>query len=121
MAFTGSATIKMITDREVRITGLALAGAASGTIGLFPKTAAPDVRLPEAFQPMPYVGPDGTTVSLQDSISFTLTIAQLGVTTAVPIAVVKTGTTPEDFVATLTNTTAATLSANQEIMVRFHD
>lgn len=121
MAFTGIATIKQISDREVRITGLSLASGASGTIGLAPATGgAPDVKLPAAFQPEPYAY-GSATVQLQDSLEIVAAVAAIGVATAVPIAVVKTGTTPGDFRGTLTNTSGSLASPNLEIYVKFHE
>ena len=50
MAFTGVANIKSIGPNIVRITGLSLAGQASGIIGLNGDTGA-DVQLPASFNP----------------------------------------------------------------------
>lgn len=121
MAFTGTATIKQVSDREVRITGLSLAAGAAGTIGLTGKTVAADVTLPEGFQPKAYTGPDGTTVGLSDSIDVTNQPAAVGTATAIPVATVKTGTDATDWVATLTNTHASTATPDLEIYVKFHD
>lgn len=119
MAFTGTATIKPISDRCVRVTGLTLAGAAVGTIGLHGKTVSPDVSLPASFNPQPY-GYEGAKVTLIDSVRVTMNV-DTSVTTLVPVSVVKTGTTHADFVITFTNTTVATTSAELEIYVEFRD
>ncbi len=119
MAFTGSATVKLVSDSVVRITGLSLAGAASGTISLAEATGA-DVECPAAFKPRTYVSSGGVAVALQDAVEVLVLVGGLGVTTQVPIAVVKTGTTLAGFLITLTNTTAATASAALEIYIRFH-
>src|SRR6185295_11596627 len=103
MAFTGSATIIPISDRIVRITGLSLAAGASGTIGLFTASGTPGVKTPQSFQPAVYEY-NTTSVGLQSSIQVTTQPAAIGVATAVPITVVKSGTTNVDFLATLTNT-----------------
>lgn len=121
MAFTGTATIVQITDRELRITGLSLAAGASGTIGLDGKTVAPDVRLPAGFQPQVYVGPSGAQVALSDSIDVTNKPAATGTATAIPVSTVKTGTDDTDWVATLTNTHGSTATPALEIYVKFHD
>lgn len=117
MAFTGTATVKLVSDNLVRITGLSLAGAAVGTISLA-EAAGADVECPAAFKPRTYKSTGGA-VSLQDAVEVTL-IPVTTITTLVPIMVVKTGTTLTNFVITLTNTTAATVSAVQEIWIRFH-
>jgi hypothetical protein len=124
MAFTGTAVVKQISDREVRITGVSLAQAASGTIVLHGAVSPPagSVTLPSSFQPAPYAyGTDTALVSLQDALSIDVRPAATNITVAVPLAVVKTGTTPADFVATLTNPGAVGASAALEIYVRFHD
>lgn len=119
MAFTGTPTVHQISDREVRITGVSLASAAAGTIALFGHAAGPDVVLPAAFQPSPYEY-NGATVSLQDSIELIPVNAAIGVATAIPLAVVKTGTTPADFLITVTNTHGSLATPNQELRVKFH-
>lgn len=115
----------MVSDRMVRISQEAgpeskfqLAAGATGTIGLFEKTVAANVVLPAAFQPRPYERPDGTVVSLQDSVSVSVNHTD---NTAVlqPLNIVKTGTTPEDFQIAITN--AGGLASGQlEIYVEFH-
>lgn len=121
MAFTGAATIKMVSDRMVRITGLSLASeGVTGTIGLHEKTVPADVTLPAAFQPRKYEDA-ATPVALQDSISVRINYVNSGATLQA-IQQVKTGTTPEDFVATLTNNAAVEGgdSGELEIYVEFH-
>lgn len=119
MAFTGSATVVQISDREVVITGLSLASAAAGTIGLFHNSGSPGVRLPEAFKPQPFVY--GTaTVSLSSALEVTVENAATGVATAIPISIVKSGTTELDWLATLTNTHGSLACPNQEIRIKFH-
>lgn len=120
MAFTGTATIKKITDKCFRITGLSLAGDASGTIGFSDKTVPAGVSLPASeWQPYASSGLDGGQVSLQDAVRVTMNVVT-DVTAAVPISVVKTGTKHTDFVVTLHNDSAATVSAGLEIYVEFH-
>jgi hypothetical protein len=120
MAFTGTPVISQVSDRMVRITGLSLAAAAAGTIGLFGATGStPDVRLPEPFKPEHYKF-NGSDVPLADSIEVTAQPAATGTATAIPIAIVKTGTTDADFRATITNTHATTTTPELEIYVQFH-
>lgn len=118
MAFTGTPTVVMVSDRIVCITGLSLAGAAAGVIGLFGSGA--EVELPEQFAPTVYAW-QGTTVPLVASIEVTTKPAAVGVVTQIPITVVKAGATPALFSATLTNTTVATASPLLEIYVKFHE
>jgi hypothetical protein len=118
MAFTGTATVVLVADNLVRITGLSLAGAAAGTISLAEGTGA-GVELPAAFKPRPYVSGDDSAVSLIDSVEVSMNVVT-AVTTLVPITVVKTGTTLATFLITFTNTTVATASAGLEIYIRHH-
>ncbi len=118
MAFTGSAVVKQVADNLVRITGLSLAGAAAGTIGLHGNSGSPGVVLPAGFQPKPYVS-EGGPVSLQDSLEITM-VPVTSIPTLVPIKAVKTGTDNTDFLFTLTNTTSGTASALVEIYIRHH-
>jgi hypothetical protein len=120
MAFTGTAAVKQISDRIVRITGLSLVAGATGTIGLFANSGSPGVRLPEAFKTIHYAA-EGSNVPFQDCIECTTKAAATGVATAIPLAVVKSGSTTLDFLITLTNTHGTLASPDQEIMVRFHD
>lgn len=119
MAFTGTAVIKQISDRIVRITGLSLAGSASGTIGLFTETGgAPDVVLPIGFQPQVYAY--GTAeVSLADAIQINVA-ATATLTSPLQFETTKSGTTPADFRITLHNT-SGTATSGLEMYVKFHD
>lgn len=119
MAFTGTATIKQISDRIVRITGLSLAGSASGTIGLHGATgSAPDVKLPAAFQPSTYAY-GGAEVTLADAVEFeylpTNTVASF-----IAFDVNKTGTTAADFRVTVHNSSGSA-TPNLEMYVKFHE
>lgn len=125
MAFSGTPVVKKLSDKMFRISGadLTLAGDASGTIGFSDKTSAAEISLAAPqWQPYRLPGPAAQTgiVSLIDAIKVSVNIAS-DVTTPVPISVVKTGTTHLDFVATLHNDTAATVSPVLEIWVQFHD
>lgn len=113
MAFTGAPVVQKVTDRCFRITGVSLAGDASGTIGFSDKTVAAEASIvaPD-WQPYELEG----VVSLIDMVKVTVNIVT-DVTTPVPISVVKTGTTHAAFVITLHNDTAATASGDLEIYV----
>jgi hypothetical protein len=114
MAFTGVAVVQDVNNRCVRITGVSLAAAATGTIGFSDKTVASDVSmglLPD-WQPTEYNG----LVSLQDRIRVTINIVT-DVTVAVPISVVKAGTTHLDFEISLHNDSAADAGADMEIYI----
>lgn len=114
MAWTGTATVTKINDRVVLITGLSLAGDASGTIGFPDETVAADVELPALPDWLPRAG-----LSLAQLVEARITIAT-DVTAAVPISVTKGGTTQADFKLTFHNDTAATASASLEIWIEIH-
>ena len=120
MAFTGTATIKQVSDRIVRITGLSLAAGAAGTIGLFGSTNSPGVRLPDAFKVTHYEA-EGSDVPFSDALDVSAKDAAVGMATAIPVAVVKTGTTQADWLATITNTHGSLATPNLEIYVKFHE
>lgn len=117
MAFTGTATVTQVTDKRLRITGLSLAGAATGTIGLNGNSGTPGVRLPATFQPTVY-DYNGATVSLADSIKCE---AQPAATAGdfEQVAVTKSGTTDADFLLTLGNGFASA-TPGLEIWIEFH-
>lgn len=114
MAFTGTATVVQVSERKFRITGLSLAATVSGTIGLSTSTLSPGVALPKVPW-SPY-----QSVTLQDAVQCTTAPAATGTATAIPVAVVKSGTTLADFLITLTNTHATVATPNLEIIVEFH-
>lgn len=121
MAFTGTAVVKQVADGIVRITGLSLAAGASGTIGLAGATGTtPGVTLPASFKTVHYTY-GGVNVPFADSIDVTALPAATGVATAIPTAVVKSGTTVEDFRATITNTHGSLATPNLEIYVKNHE
>ncbi len=119
MAFTGTASVAQVSDRQVRITGLSLDAGASGTIGLSGATGtAPGVTLPAAFKAGVY--DYGTAnVSLASSIrldwNYVDTSGQL-----IFLTVAKTGTTVADFRITVTNNSGSA-SSGVEMYVFFHD
>lgn len=117
MAFTGTATIVQVTDKRLRITGLSLAGGATGTIGLFGNSGTPGVRLPETFQPAPY-DYNGATVTLADSVKCEA-IPAATTSDFEPVGVTKSGTTDADFLITLGNGFAS-VTPGLEIYIEFH-
>jgi hypothetical protein len=120
MAFFGAAILTQASDRIVRIIGLSLpAGAGSGTIGLAGFTGTPpDVRLPAAFKTEHYAYL-GKPVPLVDAIEVTY-VPNTSFATAVPISIVKTGTTVGDFRITFQNDSVGG-SPQFEIMIKYHD
>jgi hypothetical protein len=121
MAFTGTATVVQVSDRIVRITGLSLASAAVGTIGLTGHTGgAPGVTLPASFKTEHYAYL-GVNVPFVSAIECTVQAAATGVATAIPVAVVKSGTSLADFLISITNTHGSLATPALEIMVKFHD
>jgi len=118
MAFTGTAVVKQVSDSIVRITGLSLAGSASGTIGLHGATGgAPDVTLPAGFLPTPY-GYGPAEVTLQDSIKLECFPVNT-VASFIATDTVKSGTTPADFRITLHNSSGSA-SPEFEMYVSYH-
>lgn len=117
MAFTGTAVITYVSDKVVRITGLSLAAAAAGDIGLSSNAAA-DVPLvcPNWNR---YVNGRGDSIELDDSIEVSYVTAEAGLAVVEPLSIVKTGNGPTDFLVTLTNPDAAASGA-LEIWVKFH-
>lgn len=91
------------------MTGLSLAPAASGTIGLF--GGAGDVDLPDDFNPVPY-----GSVDLAESL-------EISYVPNTPVAVfpaIEVDKTASPFLATFTNGGAAA-SGDLEIYVRYHN
>jgi hypothetical protein len=105
MAFTGTPVVHYVSDRKVRITGVSLARNVSGTIALHGHAAGPDVILPAWFQPVVYNNDHGD-VTLQDSIEVTVHLASATASqVSVAVNVIKTGTTPADFLAEIYHST----------------
>jgi hypothetical protein len=117
MAFTGTPVVTKVSDKCWRITGVTLAGDASGTIGFSDKTSLAECSIVGPNW-QPYALSDGDVVGLQDAFKVTVGFST-DVTTPVPISVVKTGTTHLLFAATLHNDTAATVSPSLEIYVEW--
>jgi hypothetical protein len=119
MAFTGTATVKKISDRAFRITGLSLATqTAAGTIGLEGNTGDVDLNAAGMWGAYVAAGAQGGDVSLADAIDVKINLVGAAVV-APAVKVAKSGTTPADFLITLTNNGAADTTA-LEIYVYFH-
>lgn len=112
MAFTGTPALVKITDGLFRVTGVSLGIGASGTIGFTAGTNEVELTAP-TWEP-------NGDVTLQDAISVLVNVVGAGVATAVPVRVVKTGTTQANFVITLTNNDGAAVTAGLEIYVRYN-
>ena len=118
MAFTGTPVIQKISESKFRITGVSLAAAATGTIGLTQHPSA-EVQL-EAPQWDRYQTPglQGGQVEVDAAVEVRITYVDAAGTTTEPVTVTKTGDSPVDFLATLTNRDAAA-SGELEIYVEF--
>lgn len=116
MAFTGAAVVQQISDQKVRITGLSLAGAAVGIIGLFGDVGA-DVQLPDGFNPKNYQA-FGALVDLADSLEVSYWRAAAAGGGAGTIYVTKGGA---PFRITMTNADAQNATSEVEIFVAFHE
>lgn len=99
--------------------GFATVSVAASTITA-PLAGSSVLRLPSGFLPAAYTYKALDVITLQNAISVTTRPAAVGVATAVPISVVKSGTTRDDFFITLTNT-SATASPALEIIIRDHE
>ncbi len=120
-------TAKMVGTNLVRVLIDSMRSGASIKIGLhaFAGSPAPDLTLPRDFQPNTYsddFGGGSVKVYLQDSIQvWPKNYLQSGGGTAHPLEIVKTGTTPADFLITITNNAVDELTTgNLELYVRFH-
>lgn len=118
MAFTGSATIKKVSNNLYRITGLSLGIGANGTISLADGTGAVKVTAPN-WDAYKEPGAHGGTVNLNESVQVSVNEIDPAGTTTEPPATVKTGTVPADFLITITNRDAAATGA-LEIYLRLH-
>lgn len=118
MPFTGTPNILQLSEREIVIHGLSLASDASGRIGTFRSTLNPEIKLPQAFVAASYSYQEGI-VELRDAIQidFTLGLAPGGFTNLMP-SVQMSGTTPEDFEITITNTNTGEPTQPLTIRVR---
>jgi len=118
MSFTGTPVIQQISSHLIRITGIDLAPAGTtGTIGLFEATGTPpDIRLPASFR-APEVSFQGVAVPLQASIRVGVEPVSAAGLTNLPPSIAKTGTTPEDFRVTLTNTKVDLFTQTLEVYI----
>jgi hypothetical protein len=112
MAWTGSATVKKVSDNLTRVTGLSLAASASGTIGLSGGTGDVDIVDQLDWQPL-----DGVT--LQDAIWVTLTYGADVAGYDEEPSIVKSGTTQADFLITFTNNDGDVATPALDIYIHF--
>lgn len=103
MAFGGVAVVNQISDRVVRITGLTLAAAATGTIALSNGPAS-DVQLPATFTPqeVPSVAGDATVDTITDRTRVTIQ-QTAAAATGQPYHVQKNGVGQTTFQIAVTN------------------
>lgn len=116
MAFTGTAVVTLISDKEAVITGLSLAAGAAGTIGF--AGGLGEIDLPQQFKVQAFKGPSGQTITPALSVDVSVKPAAIGVATAIPVTVGKAGANQAGFLATLTNTHATLATPNLEIYVK---
>lgn len=122
MAFTGTATITKVTESKFRITGVKLLGTDAGTISL--RAGAGAVKLDAAeWGQYRSSGQQGGAVDLSEAVQCVVIPAD---STIAPLlgsqspAIVKTGTTPSDFLITVSGRRGVTDdSGNLEIYVQF--
>jgi hypothetical protein len=127
MAFTDPPLVRLVSDGLIRLVNngmtevdFGLAEGASGTITLDEATVPGEVVLLPAFRPRTYENSAGQKISLQDSVQVEIVFTGQQ-TVSQPVRVVKTGTTPLDFLITLTNDSNSELSAVEfEVYIRFH-
>jgi hypothetical protein len=98
-------SITKVSEKCFRVLLDALAGNASATIGFSDKTVAADLSM-DAPNWTPYARPDGTKITLQQAVQVSAAVPTSDVSAAVPISIVKTGTTHADFVVTVHNDNA---------------
>ena len=101
MAFTGSPVVKKVTDNCWRITGVSLAGDATGTIGFADKTVPSNISIGKSPDWQPYEL-DDQVVGLRDVIEVEINVTT-DVDETIPISVTKIGTTHGDFEIALHN------------------
>lgn len=85
-----------------------------------PLSVGAAVVLPAAFLPRAFAY-GGATVSLQDSILVDYRDTAANNSTPTPLAVVKTGVSATDFLATINNTSVIIDSPAQEFYIKFHE
>lgn len=85
-----------------------------------PLIVGPPIIMPSPFNPQPYRF-DGGIVTLQDAIEVEGRTRMQSGTAQAPLAVVKTGTTHADFLATVYNTSLTVTPLELELYARIHD
>jgi hypothetical protein len=125
MAFVGTPVVKQVAEGLFRITGVLLEGSGAndtGTIALDGYAGVADIVLPNTDEWQPYAPLGGTPVSLQDAVSVLINRTTNNGILVIPVDVVKTGTTHEDFLVVLHNSSdpEGTDTPELEIYIRFH-
>ncbi len=111
MAFTGTIVVTKVAGDLFRITGAILTAGVSGTIGFTIGTNDIEFTAPEW---LPTTG-----VTLQAAINVVANRLTAGAATAVPLQIVKTGTTQTDFQITVTNPDGAASTGAMELYVQY--
>lgn len=108
------AYVKRVADDIARFVLPSLAAGAAVTLGF--NAASPDQDFPSDIPPW---GADGNA-SLIDAVCVNINPATDVSDYAIPLRVVKTGTTPANFLITITNDEAAVASPQYEIYASYH-
>ncbi len=114
MAFTGTPTVTSLGKNTVRITGISLAAAASGTIGLTGGGAG--VSLPANFPSAVDAALSAAGLTMADGVDVRYNRSSSGGTQASHLTVAKQAT---PFLITLTNPDGANASGSLEIYVQY--
>jgi hypothetical protein len=113
-----------ISSEIVRIKNVQLAAGSQAWLVLDEYPEIPEgvvgIRMPPGFRPRAYRRPDSTLVSLQDAVGCLVNIDSAAVPQTVPIAIIKSGNTPENFVTAVRNVSLGLTSVTLEIYLRFH-
>lgn len=121
MAFIGTPTIVMLSDRAVLITGVQLASSnTTGTIGFSGSGA--DIELPAAFLASSY-DYRGSTIGLDSAMAVNINpVSSLGLTNLQPSVAFSgttTGVNPASFRISITNTSASLTTQTLAILIEF--
>lgn len=119
MAFTGTPVVRRVAGSLCRITGVSLAAAASGVIGL--NGSGAEVELPASIDWSPYAGPDGDDglVDLAEAVQVSAVAVDDAGSAANDLRFVKAnGGDPATFTVTITNDGGG-VSDELEIYLRF--
>lgn len=119
VAFTGTPVLEQVSDRTCRVSGVQLALATSGTIGLAGATGgAPDITLPSNLGAADY-SYQGSDVPLTSSIQVLVNPVSSAGNTNLQVSVSKAGTTVGTWRVTITNTNVGLATQTLEIYLTF--